>query len=262
MDPSAQVYLYLKATVHPDDEGHPPPREAGKRKQTYHAIEEMPTNLQISNTNSVSHLRGLPYGVAELDPVIKADIAPPFRIHCFVRGCKHELLPPSRSSRGETCPDHGIRCHKSGTYSYVDVRRNVIIDADVLASRVTGNPFKYETARLGQENSEDALSWNTFRSLQRVGRLHQVASLITGLRILDEPQLYLWGLSASDDSFQPWNLLIAARERFESNLPIERPLTEPDIALYLPGKYLILIEAKLSSWIHPTLTGHGKTLHR
>ncbi len=71
--------------------------------------------------------------------------------------------------------------------------------------------------------------------------------MITGLQTNEEPTLYLWGLRVSDDSFEPWDLLIAARERFESNLPVERPLTEPDIALHLPGKYLILIEAKFTS---------------
>ena len=35
--------------------------------------------------------------------------------------------------------------------------------------------------------------------------------------------------------------------RFEANLPVDRPLTEPDIALHLPGRYLILIEAKFTS---------------
>jgi hypothetical protein len=59
--------------------------------------------------------------------------------------------------------------------------------------------------------------------------------------------LYLWGLRVSDDSFDLWGLLRAARRRFESNLPVRRPFTEPDIALILPGRYLILIEAKFTS---------------
>ena len=42
-------------------------------------------------------------------------------------------------------------------------------------------------------------------------------------------------------------MLIAARERFETNLPVDRPLTEPDIALHLPGRYLVLIEAEFTS---------------
>ncbi len=62
-----------------------------------------------------------------------------------------------------------------------------------------------------------------------------------------EPFLYLWGICLTEDAFDPWNLLIAARKRFESNLPVERPLTEPDIGLFLPGRYLILIEAKFTS---------------
>ena len=41
--------------------------------------------------------------------------------------------------------------------------------------------------------------------------------------------------------------MIEAREQFESNLPVDRPKTEPDIALYLPGEYLVLIEAKFTS---------------
>jgi hypothetical protein len=42
-------------------------------------------------------------------------------------------------------------------------------------------------------------------------------------------------------------LLTAARQRFERDLPVDRPLTEPDIALHLPGEYLVLIEAKFTS---------------
>jgi hypothetical protein len=122
----------------------------------------------------------------------------------------------------------------------------LIVDSDLAAKRVIGHPFKHET-RFENENSEDALTWNVFRSLQRARRLHEITRLITGQEFDDEPRLYLWGLSLSDDSFAPWSLLIQARVRFESQLPVVRPLTEPDIALHLPGRYLILIEAKFTS---------------
>jgi hypothetical protein len=92
-----------------------------------------------------------------------------------------------------------------------------------------------------------ALTWNVFRTLQECGLLHVLAKWITGLDIQREPHLYLWGLEISDGTFAPWDLLIAARKRFESNLPVKRPPTEPDIALYLLGYYLILIEAKFTS---------------
>jgi hypothetical protein len=189
----------------------------------------------------------LPFGVDDLDSNMQVDLGPPKRIRCFARGCEHWLCPPSRQGGGQVCPDHGIRCHSSGTYSYADLGRNLIIDADMFSKRVIGHPFKYETSRFNQENSEDAVTWNVFRSLQRAGCLQDVANEVTGLDLLEEPQLFLWGLALSGDTFEPWKLLIDARRRFESDLPVRRPLTEPDIALYSPGKYLILIEAKLTS---------------
>jgi hypothetical protein len=86
-----------------------------------------------------------------------------------------------------------------------------------------------------------------YRSLQEAGELHEVARWITGQDIRVEPILFLWGISLTHDTFEPWDLLVQARERFENNLPVLRPLTEPDIALFLPGRYLILIEAKFTS---------------
>ena len=192
----------------------------------------------------------LPYGVPELDPSVVVHPDDLDRVRCYVRGCQHFLRRPTRQARGEICPDHGIYCHNSrygATYSYRDVRRNIIASPDLFAQRIVGHPFKYESHRLGSENSEDALSWNVFRSLQEAGVLAAVARLMTGEDHPQEPDLYLWGIRISDESFEPWDLLIAARERFETNLPVKRPLTEPDIALHLPGKYLVLIEAKFTS---------------
>jgi hypothetical protein len=193
-------------------------------------------------------LNSLPFGTLDLDPQPHVVAGPPRRIRCYVRGCEELLRPPLKLGYdGEPCPDHGIRCHSSGTYSYADVRRNIIVSPDLFATRVVGNPFKYESDRLGNEKSEDALTWNVFRTLQESGLLHVVARWVTGMQLSAEPTLYLWGLNVSDETLEPWDLLIAARKRFESNLPVKRPLTEPDIALYLPGRYLILIEAKFTS---------------
>lgn len=207
----------------------------------------MTINPDSRNSDSSMAAYGLPFGVDDLDSNMQVEPGPPKRIRCFVRGCDHWLCPPSRFGGGEVCPDHGIRCHSSGTYSYADLNRNLIIDADVFSKRVIGHPFKYESNRFNQENSEDAVTWNVFRSLQQAGCLHHVANEVAGLDLTEEPQLFLWGLALTGDTFEPWELLIEARRRFESDLPVRRPLTEPDIALYSPGKYLILIEAKFTS---------------
>lgn len=192
--------------------------------------------------------RPIPYGFDELDPHIIYDSSGAKRIRCFVRGCSHFLRPPANSGfRGDVCAEHGIRCHSSGTYTYADATRNVIIDQDVFAERVIGNPDKYESSRLGSEKSEDTLTWNVFRTFQKLGCLSQLMNELFGIQESGEPTLYLWGLRASDESFAPWDLLRQARIRFEANLPVNRPLTEPDITLHVPGKYLILIEAKFTS---------------
>lgn len=170
------------------------------------------------------------------------------QVKCLVTGCTRWLSPPKRGGhRGDVCPDHGIRVHSSGTYSYNDYRRNLIVDVEYFERHIRSHPFKYECHRFGQERSEDAVTWNVFRSLQREGQLHKVVSLITSEQIAEEPRLLLWGLELGEDGVKPWDLLIQARERFESDLPVKRPKTEPDIALYSPGKYLVLIEAKFTS---------------
>lgn len=127
------------------------------------------------------------------------------------------------------------------------MQRNIIVAGDLFGRRIVGHPFKHETDRFGYEKSEDALTWNVFRSLQEAGVLREVAAWLTGLAIPEEPHLYLWGLRLDDDSVAPWDLLIKARERFERELPVDRPFTEPDVAFHLPGRYLVLIEAKFTS---------------
>ena len=192
----------------------------------------------------------LPFGIQDLDPNVTVENPSSKRVVCYVKGCRQVLQVPCRGTPGEVCPDHGIRCHHSsagGTYTYADVRNNAIVSPDLLAKRIVGHPFKYESHRLGAERSEDMLSWNVFRSLQEAGCLHKIGELITGDRSGIEPFLYLWGICLTDDDLTPWGLLIDARKRFESNLPVDRPLTEPDIALHLPGRYLVLIEAKFTS---------------
>ena len=80
-----------------------------------------------------------------------------------------------------------------------------------LQNGFVGHPFKYESHRLGSENSEDALSWNVFRSLQEGGQLARVAGMITGEFLSYEPFLYLWGICTTDDELKPWSLLMSTR---------------------------------------------------
>ena len=157
--------------------------------------------------------------------------------------------PPTRHPKfaGEPCPTHGIIVHRSKTYTYTDYRRNLAVDADYFHRHIRWHPFKLEAMRFGSERSEDCVTWVVFRSLQNAGLLGRVAELCTGVRIAREPRLFLWGLELRPAGVEPSDLLIKARERFESDLPVDRPKTEPDIILYQPGAYVLLVEAKLCS---------------
>ena len=192
----------------------------------------------------------LPYGLLDLDPVVCTEAGQPLRVRCYLRDCQHWLRPPSRGFKGDVCPDHGIRCHLSGsnpTYTYARAERNIIASPRLFTRKLRGNKFKYETHRFGYERSEDCLTWNVFRSFQEAGCLHEILRLVTGLDIREEPELFLWGLRMTDDLLEPWPLLLKARERFESSLPVRRPGTEPDIGILSSGRALLLIEAKFCS---------------
>lgn len=209
------------------------------------------TNIASSIQPANDAVPRMPYGARQLDPVPRILGRNPNRVRCYVQGCEAVLRTPTRGFRGDACPIHGIRCHLSGqgaaTYSYCDIRNNFVVDGDLVARRIVGHPFKYESHRLGMEKSEDALTFNVFRSLQKAGWLRRIARRLTGQTLGEEPRLFLWGLELTDDSLRPWDLLVRSRRRFESRLPVKRPSTEPDVALYLPGLYLILIEAKFTS---------------
>ena len=192
----------------------------------------------------------LPYGIDDLDPVVRLQAGPPRLVRCFVRGCNEILEAPTRTTRGDWCPEHGIKCHpnsRDATFVYRDPGRNIIVARELFRSRIIGHADKFESHRFGNERSEDAVSFNVWRSLYEARALAKIGQEITGIASTIEPTLYLWGIRISGDRLDFWPLLTEARRRFESNLPVDRPPTEPDIALHLPGKYLILIEAKFTS---------------
>lgn len=188
----------------------------------------------------------LPYGVEDVVPRL---ITHPDggKVRCVIRDCPHWIDAPTRRGGGQSCPDHGIYVHRSNTYRYAETARNCIVDRDLFSTHVVGHSGKVGSNRFGMENSEDMVTWNVFRSLKNTRRLKEIAAMITGIWTDAEPVLYLWGLRISDDSFEPWQLLVEARQRFESSLPAGRALTEPDISLHLRDQYLIHIEAKFTS---------------
>lgn len=134
----------------------------------------------------------------------------------------------------------------SPTYILSEPLDNFIVGHDLVSEAIDGHWGKAETARLGHENSEDAVSFNVFRSLQEAEALHLVAQLVTGSPT-SEPDLYLWGRRIHlNGGSSPWPELRAARQKVE---PDHQQQTEPDVCLHVPDWGWIFIEAKLAHGI-------------
>jgi hypothetical protein len=144
--------------------------------------------------------------------------------------------------------DPPVSFRVSPTYVLEHARDNFIVGHQLLG-QLAG---KAETWRLGNENSEDALSFNVFRSLQEAGALGEAAQLLAGADVTAEPDLIVWGRRLGCASTHPMPELQAALTELET-WPGQK--TEPDVILRIPGWGWIFIEAKLAS---PTSTLKGK----
>jgi hypothetical protein len=137
------------------------------------------------------------------------------------------------------CPQHGIYISAS-TFEYEDYLENVLPgdpeDRDLL-KRV----FRVKREqRLGRERSEDALTFNVFRTLEREGLLGDVVGAISGHSEHDSVISY-WSLSTETGKLHDG--LAAAKAKFGEK---DRHGTEPDVIIET-GSTLLLIEAKVDS---------------
>lgn len=156
----------------------------------------------------------------------------------------------SRGTQAHGGPSMTFRV--SPTYVLDDPLENFIAGRDLVAGALNREWQKAETRRLGHENSEDAVSWNVFRSLQEAGQLGLAARVLAGVDVEGEPELILWGRRIGLDETAPCPEIQRALDALE---PTHRQQTEPDVVLHLPGWGWIFIEAKLAS---PTATYAGK----
>jgi hypothetical protein len=105
---------------------------------------------------------------------------------------------------------------------------------------------KVETWRLGNEGSEDALTWNVFVPLFHLGLLPALLEQLDLDRTMSEVELYLWGnrILKTPGTKMVWDNLARVRDALERGTGFP---TEPDIILRVPGRLLVLIEAKFGS---------------
>lgn len=144
-------------------------------------------------------------------------------------------------------PDKPHTITRSGVKVYDDWRDNIVVDAEAppLVWKAGHGTFGANTSVPGQpylasENSEDALSWNLFRTLEKAGRLDVVTR---ALGLEDDFQVLYW--------YRPWDAADPLPEIREALNRVEqwgkiggRFQTETDIILK-GQRYLVMVESKL-----------------
>lgn len=180
------------------------------------------------------------YGYDNLKPRIEIDET---SVECPVRGCLRRVARQRRRFRIEDrfrCPEHRIIISPS-TFEYDREMHNFLCrDVQDLGLLTQIRQVKRES-RMARDNSEDAVTWNVFRSLERANGLKRFAESFLGTMAGEQPRLVYW--SYCPETNGPWSPLIRTATGFGESVGRH---TEPDLA-FLFKDLLVLVEVKLAS---------------
>ena len=163
-------------------------------------------------------------------------------VECPVKACKN-TVPRQRGTFHRSakflCPEHGIYISPS-TFEYDKPTDNLLWknenDLDLLR-RISA--VKRES-RIARDNSEDAVTWNVFRFLEKEKLLSNYLLLLSKNEALN-PEVMYWSYCQSEQAV--WSQLVEARKEFE--LKPDKG-SEPDVII-ISDKTLFVIEAKLNA---------------
>lgn len=173
----------------------------------------------------------------------KLDVAETM-VSCPVAGCRERVARQRRVFRtlpAFLCPEHRIYISPT-TFEYADARRNFPLidqpDWRLLRDEIASE--KRESHRLGRERSEDAVTYNAFRTIERSGGLPDLLGFLTRRR-QPSAELAYWSYSVPDKGTVP--SLDAARRAFHE---VPARGSEPDLIAITPTD-LVFIEVKVTS---------------
>lgn len=163
-------------------------------------------------------------------------------VECPVKGCSVKV----ERQRGVFKPEDGFRCPmhniyiSPSTFEYQSALDNLLwkdkVDLDLLKKIKT---VKRE-CRFARDNSEDAVTWNVFRFLERNNLVERVLSSIIGVTLKSSEVIY-WSYSQGENS--SWFELNKATEEFGEEI---KRSSEPDVIIKTDNT-LLFIEAKLTA---------------
>lgn len=179
------------------------------------------------------------YGLNDLKSEIKIDGE---KVECPVKGCSKKVHRQRKTFKREEiffCHEHKIYISPS-TFEYETEKENLLW-TDIQDEQHFNEIKKVKReSRISRDNSEDALTWNVFRFLDKQKILSNFLSQLSGIEI-NESELILWSYSPSENS--TWTLLNKARIEFGETITRG---SEPDIIIKT-DKVLYFIEAKLNA---------------
>lgn len=188
------------------------------------------------------------YGIEELKSKLEVTES---EVSCPVRDCRREVDRQQKVFRRENrffCDDHRIYISPS-TFEYEKEEENILWDFALLQ----GHMASKRESRIARDNSEDAVTWNVFRFLERQDLLLPYLAGLTGTKLQDARAVY-W--SHDLETSEPWKPLWEARQVFEGD-PSKG--SEPDL-IVLTDQTLFFIESKLtaSNDTRPSRTNNPK----
>ena len=165
-------------------------------------------------------------------------------VDCPVNDCKEKVDRQRHKFRRDDrfkCPKHGIFISPS-TFEYEDYKNNLLWKAreDV---ELLENIFREKReSRIARDNSEDAVTWNVFRFLEKNNLIEGLLTNITGAS-QTQGQITYWSYSQQQRVGDCRNLLSEARAEFGEE---EGRGSEPGLIIKT-DKTLFFIEAKFAS---------------
>ncbi len=179
------------------------------------------------------------YGIKDLKQEIKIEKN---SVECPVKSCSIKVERQEKTFKRDIkyqCPIHKIFISPS-TFEYESEQENLLW-IDNLDKKLYKDILKVKReSRISRDNSEDALTWNIMRFLEKQELLTKFLTQLSNKEI-KEVELILWSYSPQEKT--NWSLLNNARIEFGET--IERG-SEPDIIIKT-DKVLYFFEAKLTA---------------
>ena len=178
-------------------------------------------------------------GLKELKNTIKVTDT---TVECPVKGCREKVARQRKSFKQQEkfkCPKHNIYISPS-TFEYQDELDNILWkEKDDLDLFKQVKKVKRES-RITRDNSEDAVTWNVFRFLEKNKLLSGLLARLSK-SVIENPEVIYWSYSQSEQD--AWSKLQKARKEFETK---PKKGSEPDIVVKSDSA-LFFVEAKLAA---------------